>query len=72
MHASLYHAWARMEARLGNLEGLAKLDEHARKHFQSRAPGSAVSPSEIDAAMNDALPPQFRVDAGAGAAGDEH
>jgi hypothetical protein len=74
-HAQLYHAWARMEGKLANLEGLAKLDEHARRHFGipnivggGGAAGSGPpSPAPmlgrvVTDEMNEALPPQFRLD----------
>jgi ferric-dicitrate binding protein FerR (iron transport regulator) len=74
-HAQLYHAWARMEAKLANLDGLAKLDEHARRHFGGGALGGAQAAGEgaagvtseelsqrqaVAAEMYAALPPQFR------------
>ena len=49
-YAPIYHAWARLEGRLGNWEGLQKIDEIARRAFPPAAP-SPVSPGGDDASV---------------------
>ncbi|KAJ1626592.1 hypothetical protein T492DRAFT_909996 [Pavlovales sp. CCMP2436] len=61
-HAQLYHAWARMEGKLANLDGLAKLAEHARRHFSSQVPARSSASVSGELIINQSLPPQFQLD----------
>lgn len=46
MYAPLYHSLAELEARIYNLDGLAKLNKKAREYFNSDATVPAPSSSE--------------------------